>query len=46
LIEKQGWKVVDLSLDKRVHLSELLAKIPEKTYNGIDEVADALEAIV
>jgi uncharacterized protein YecE (DUF72 family) len=46
LIENQGWKVVDLSIDKRVHLSELLAKIPEKTYNGIDEVAKALEAVV
>jgi uncharacterized protein YecE (DUF72 family) len=46
LIEKQGWKVIDLTVDKRVHLSDLLLKIPEKTYNGIDEVADALEAIV
>jgi uncharacterized protein YecE (DUF72 family) len=46
LIEKQGWKVVDLAIDKRVHLSELLAKIPEKTYNDIDEVAEELEAVV
>lgn len=46
LLEHQGWKVVDLSLDKRVHLSELLSGIPEKTYNGIDEVAAALEAFV
>jgi uncharacterized protein YecE (DUF72 family) len=46
LIEKQGWKVVDLNVDKRVHLSELLVKIPKKTYNGIDEVAEALEAVV
>jgi uncharacterized protein YecE (DUF72 family) len=46
LIEKQGWKVVDLNMDRRVHLSELLAKIPEKTYNDIDEVAEALEAVV
>jgi uncharacterized protein YecE (DUF72 family) len=46
LIEKQGWKVIDLTVDKRVHLYDLLLKIPEKTYNGIDEVADALEAIV
>jgi hypothetical protein len=45
LIEKQGWKVVDLNVDKRVHLSELLVKIPKKTYNGIDEVAEALEAV-
>jgi uncharacterized protein YecE (DUF72 family) len=46
LIEQQGWKVVDLSVDKRVHLSELLVGIPERTYNDIDEVALALEAIV
>ncbi len=43
LIQKQGWKVIDLTLDKRVHLSELLKKMPEKTYNNIDEVVQSLE---
>jgi uncharacterized protein YecE (DUF72 family) len=43
LMTDQGWKVVDLKLDKRVHLSELLVKIPEKTYNDLDEVVQALE---
>jgi uncharacterized protein YecE (DUF72 family) len=46
LIERQGWKVVDATSDKRVHLSELLSNIPEETYNGIDEVAAALERVV
>lgn len=46
LIENQGWKVIDLNADKRVHLSELLAKIPEKTYDNIDEVVNTLEAII
>lgn len=46
LIEHQGWKVIDLSLDKRIHLSDLLVDIPEKTYNGVDEVAAALEAVI
>ena len=42
LIEHQGWKVVDVTADKRVHLSELLSGIPEKTYNHVDEVAKEL----
>ena len=46
LIENQGWKVIDLTLDQRVHLSEYLAKIPEKTYNSVDEVAEVLEAVM
>jgi uncharacterized protein YecE (DUF72 family) len=46
LIANQGWKVVDLTVEKRVHFSELLLKIPEKTYNDIDEVANALEAVI
>jgi uncharacterized protein YecE (DUF72 family) len=46
LIENQGWKVVDLTLDHRVHLSELLYKVPNKTYNCINDVVKALEAIV
>jgi hypothetical protein len=43
LIEHQGWKVVDVTTDNRVHLSELLSNIPEKTYNSVDEVAAELE---
>jgi uncharacterized protein YecE (DUF72 family) len=46
LIEIQGWKVIDLTLDKRVHLAKLLANIPDKTYNSIDEVAGALEDVM
>ena len=46
LIEKQGWKVIDLNLDKRSHLAELLVNIPDKMYNSVDEVAEALEEIM
>lgn len=46
LLRHQGWKVIDLTLDKRVHLSELLSKIPEKTYNNVREVAEELEAFL
>lgn len=42
-IEHQGWKVVDLTSDKRVHLSELLLRIPDKTYSDLQEVVEALE---
>lgn len=45
LIEKQGWKVIDLTLDKRVHLAELLVNIPKKTYSSVDEIAEALEEV-
>jgi uncharacterized protein YecE (DUF72 family) len=44
LIEDQGWKVVDLTKTKRVHLSEWLKKTPEKTYENLEEVIKALEA--
>jgi uncharacterized protein YecE (DUF72 family) len=46
LVKDQGWKVVDLKADKRVHLSELLSKLPEKTYHSVNEVVKALEAYV
>ena len=46
LIEKQGWKVVDLTVDRRVHLSELLSKILDRTYGSTSEVAEALEAVL
>ena len=43
LIQEQGWKVVDLTKDKRVHLSELLIRIPEKTYFDLKDLARAME---
>ncbi len=46
LIEKQGWKVIDLTLDKRVHLSDLLVSIPDKRYDSINDIAEALEEVM
>jgi uncharacterized protein YecE (DUF72 family) len=44
LVEAQGWKVIDLTKEKRIHLSEVLSRIPEKTYSSLSEVVQALEA--
>lgn len=44
LIEHQGWKVIDLTEKKRVHLSDLLLKLPEKKYDSLKSVAQELEA--
>jgi hypothetical protein len=46
LVADQGWKVIDLTQDKRVHLSEVLGRLPEKTYFSINDVADELKAIL
>lgn len=46
LIETQGWKVVDVFLNRRLHLSDLLSNIPNKTYYAIGEVLSALEGYV
>ena len=43
LIKNQGWKVVDLTSDKRAHLSDLLSKIPDRTYKSLEEVIETLE---
>jgi uncharacterized protein YecE (DUF72 family) len=45
LIEQQGWKVVDVTLEKRVHLSELLVKLPEGFFGNVNDVVQGLEAI-
>jgi uncharacterized protein YecE (DUF72 family) len=46
LIRHQGWKVIDLTLERRIRLSQLLSRVPEKTYTSVDEVAEALEAVI
>ena len=43
LVKHQGWKVVDLTMDRRVHLSKMLSKLHEKTYGNIQEVIKELE---
>ncbi|MCW3980675.1 MAG: DUF72 domain-containing protein [Candidatus Bathyarchaeota archaeon] len=43
LLEGQGWKVVDFAANKRIHLSNLLEEMPEKTYSNINEVIKELE---
>ena len=42
LLSHQGWKVIDLTPNKRVHASDLLQKLPEKTYYGIDDIVEML----
>ncbi len=44
LIQHQGWKLIDLTKDKRDHASYMLEKLPEKTYNSINEVVQTLES--
>jgi uncharacterized protein YecE (DUF72 family) len=44
LVDRQGWKVIDLSREERVRASHLLDKLPDKTYYSIDEIVEVLEA--
>ena len=43
LIEKQGWKVIDLTETERVHASFLLEKLPRKTYKRVGEIIKELQ---
>jgi len=43
LIKHQGWKLIDLTRNNRVRASDILQKLPEKTYNSVDEVIQALK---
>lgn len=45
LIRHQGWKLIDLTETKRVHASYMLEKLPEKTYNNVNEVVQTLQSI-
>jgi len=45
LIRHQGWKLIDLTADKRVHATHMLEKLPEKTYNSINDVVQTLESL-
>ena len=42
LLAHQGWKIIDLTPGERVHASDILQKLPEKTYNKIDDIIQML----
>jgi len=42
LIQHQGWKLIDLTEDTRVHASEILEKLPEGNYESVDDVIQTL----
>ncbi len=44
LIRHQGWKLIDFTEEKRVHASQILQNLPEKTYNSVKEVVETLES--
>jgi len=46
LIKHQGWKVIDLTASKKVRLSELLSKLPVKSYHSVREVTKEMEAFM
>lgn len=46
LIAHQGWKVIDMTAQKRMHLSEQLSRIPYKIYHSLNEVSEELEKIL
>ena len=46
LEDDQGWKVIDLTQNKRIHLSEGLNKIPDKIYSNIDDVIKELRVVL
>jgi len=46
LIQSQGWKLFDLTPEKRIYTRDLLQKLPEKTYNNINEVIQTLQSIM
>jgi len=46
LIRSQGWKIFDLTETERIHVSDLLEKLPEAIYDNLDEVADRLKPVM
>lgn len=42
LLKTQGWKVIDLTENKRVHASTLFETLPDEEFLSIDEILDNL----
>jgi uncharacterized protein YecE (DUF72 family) len=46
LVRSQGWKLFDVTKDDRIRASGFLQKLPDKTYNNINEVLGAISSII
>jgi hypothetical protein len=45
LVENQGWKLFDTNEEERAHARKLIIQLPERTYNDVNEVMNALHSI-
>lgn len=43
LVGSQGWKLFDLTIDKRMRVAKILAKAPDRTYRSHSELLSTLE---
>jgi len=43
LVRDQGWKVIDLDPDRRVHASELLETLPARVYRDLPDMLSEIE---
>jgi len=46
LVHSQGWKLFDVTPEKRTLTREILQELPEKTYHSINEVVQTLKSLV
>ena len=45
MIEAQGWKVIDVEVDRWVHAKVLLEKLDNGMYGSVGEVVEWLEGL-
>jgi uncharacterized protein YecE (DUF72 family) len=46
LIHSQGWKLFDMTEDRRMRASDLLMRLPERAYNSVNDVMESLRSTV
>lgn len=46
LMQSQGWKLFDLTPEKKTYAKHFLQKLPEKTYNNVDEIMEKLQSVM
>ena len=45
LTRDQGWKIIDVTPDERVHASSLLDRLPDRTYSDLNDVHEGLSEV-
>ncbi len=46
LLEEFAWRTISLEPDRKIHLGEILQRLPEKQYESVEEISELISSVI